>query len=165
MQPLWLVSRNCRRLRCVLSACWAIRPHSERDVKSAIQVMRSNYEGPASILAELANRFADRGTGTLVGISSVAGLRGRATNYVYGSAKAALTAFLSGLRNRLASPRRSRCHRPARLCRHPHDRTYGLAGAADGTATRKSPRRSTVQQKKNTTLYTYGRCGVLLCLQ
>ena len=47
--------------------------------------------------------FADRGTGTLVGISSVAGLRGRATNYVYGSAKAALTAFLSGLRNRLAS--------------------------------------------------------------
>ena len=76
---------------------------SERDVKSAVQVMRSNYEGPASILAELANRFADRGTGTLVGISSVAGLRGRATNYVYGSAKAALTTFLSGLRNRLAS--------------------------------------------------------------
>lgn len=75
---------------------------SERDVKSAIQVMRSNYEGPASILAELANRFVERGSGTLVGISSVAGLRGRATNYVYGSAKAALTTFLSGLRNRLA---------------------------------------------------------------
>jgi decaprenylphospho-beta-D-erythro-pentofuranosid-2-ulose 2-reductase len=75
---------------------------SERDAKSAIQVMRSNYEGPASILAELANRFVERGSGTLVGISSVAGLRGRATNYVYGSAKAALTTFLSGLRNRLA---------------------------------------------------------------
>jgi hypothetical protein len=38
----------------------------------------------------------------LVGISSVAGERGRATNYVYGSAKAGFTAFLSGLRNRLA---------------------------------------------------------------
>ena len=75
---------------------------SERNAKSAIQVMRSNYEGPASILAELANRFVERGSGTLVGISSVAGLRGRATNYVYGSAKAALTTFLSGLRNRLA---------------------------------------------------------------
>ena len=65
--------------------------------------MRSNYEGPASILAVLANRFEERGSGTLVGISSVAGERGRATNYVYGSAKAGFTAFLSGLRNRLAT--------------------------------------------------------------
>ena len=75
---------------------------SERDIKAAIRVMRSNYEGPASILAALANRFEERGNGTLVGISSVAGERGRATNYVYGSAKAGFTAFLSGLRNRLA---------------------------------------------------------------
>jgi len=41
--------------------------------------------------------------GTIVGISSIAGERGRATNYVYGSAKAGFTAFLSGLRNRLSS--------------------------------------------------------------
>jgi len=75
---------------------------SERDGKAATQVLRSNFEGPASILAELANRFEERGSGTLVGISSVAGERGRATNYVYGSAKAGFTAFLSGLRNRLA---------------------------------------------------------------
>ncbi|MCZ7484088.1 MULTISPECIES: SDR family oxidoreductase [Rhizobium/Agrobacterium group] len=75
---------------------------SERDPIAASQVMRSNYEGPASILALLANRFEQRASGTLVGISSVAGERGRATNYVYGSAKAAFTAFLSGLRNRLA---------------------------------------------------------------
>lgn len=64
--------------------------------------MRSNCEGPASILAVLANGFEARGGGTLVGISSVAGDRGRATNYIYGSAKAGFTAFLSGLRNRLA---------------------------------------------------------------
>ncbi|MFZ5965217.1 SDR family oxidoreductase [Thalassococcus sp. BH17M4-6] len=76
--------------------------HNERDPEAAVRVMRSNYEGPASILAVLANRFADRGHGTLVGISSVAGERGRATNYVYGSAKAGFTAFLSGLRNRLS---------------------------------------------------------------
>jgi len=75
---------------------------NERDLEAARRVMRSNYEGPASILAVLANRFEERGNGTLVGISSVAGERGRATNYVYGSAKAGLTAFLSGLRNRLA---------------------------------------------------------------
>jgi decaprenylphospho-beta-D-erythro-pentofuranosid-2-ulose 2-reductase len=75
---------------------------SERDTQAASLVMRSNYEGPASILAVYANHFEERGTGCLVGISSVAGERGRATNYVYGSAKAGFTAFLSGLRNRLA---------------------------------------------------------------
>lgn len=75
---------------------------NEGNPDAAAEVMRSNYEGPASILAVLANRFETRGYGTLVGISSVAGERGRATNYVYGSAKAGFTAFLSGLRNRLA---------------------------------------------------------------
>lgn len=75
---------------------------SERDIKVSACVMRSNYEGPAGILGVLADRFEERGNGTLVGISSVAGERGRATNYVYGSAKAGFTAFLSGLRNRLA---------------------------------------------------------------
>lgn len=75
---------------------------NEHDLDASSRVMRSNYEGPAHILAMLANRFEERGHGTLVGISSVAGERGRATNYVYGSAKAGFTAFLSGLRNRLA---------------------------------------------------------------
>lgn len=75
---------------------------NERDLNTASCVIRSNYEGPANILAILANRFEERGYGTLVGISSVAGERGRAVNYVYGSAKAGFTAFLSGLRNRLA---------------------------------------------------------------
>ena len=75
---------------------------NETDAQAATTVMRSNFEGPALIFAELANRFAARGSGTLVGISSVAGDRGRATNYVYGASKAGFTAFLSGLRNRLA---------------------------------------------------------------
>ena len=75
---------------------------SERDMTAARLVMRSNYEGPANILALVANRFEARGSGMIIAISSVAGDRGRATNYVYGSAKAGLTAFLSGLRNRLA---------------------------------------------------------------
>lgn len=75
---------------------------SEADMSAAQRVLRANFEGPALILAELANRFAARGSGVIVGISSVAGERGRATNYVYGAAKAGFTAFLSGLRNRLA---------------------------------------------------------------
>lgn len=75
---------------------------SENRIEAASLVMRSNYEGPANILGLLANKFEQRGSGCLVGISSVAGERGRATNYVYGSAKAGFTAFLSGLRNRLA---------------------------------------------------------------
>jgi len=75
---------------------------SEQETEAAVTVMRSNYEGPASLLGILANKMEARGSGTLIGISSVAGDRGRATNYVYGSAKAGFTAFLSGLRNRLA---------------------------------------------------------------
>lgn len=75
---------------------------SESDPLAAAQVMRANFEGPAAILSHLANAMEARGSGTLVGISSVAGDRGRASNYIYGSAKAGFTAFLSGLRNRLA---------------------------------------------------------------
>ncbi len=76
---------------------------SEQNNDTAIRVFRSNFEGPASILGIFANKFEERGSGTIVGISSVAGERGRASNYVYGSAKAGFTTFLSGLRNRLAS--------------------------------------------------------------
>ncbi|MBF9036444.1 SDR family oxidoreductase [Rhodobacterales bacterium HKCCE2091] len=72
------------------------------DPEAAARVMRTNFEGPASILERLADAMEARGSGTIVGISSVAGLRGRASNYVYGAAKAGFTAYLSGLRNRLA---------------------------------------------------------------
>jgi NAD(P)-dependent dehydrogenase (short-subunit alcohol dehydrogenase family) len=75
---------------------------AESDIGYAANVMRSNYEGPALILGLFAERFLARGSGTIVGVSSVAGDRGRASNYVYGSAKAGFTAFLSGLRNRCA---------------------------------------------------------------
>jgi decaprenylphospho-beta-D-erythro-pentofuranosid-2-ulose 2-reductase len=74
---------------------------SETDAQAARLVMDSNYMAPALLLGEAANRLAGTG-GSIIGISSVAGDRGRATNYVYGSAKAGFTAFLSGLRNRFA---------------------------------------------------------------
>ena len=78
-----------------------VQAESQADPAVALRVMRTNYEGPALLLGMIAERMADRGSGTIVGISSVAGERGRASNYVYGSAKAGFTAFLSGLRNRL----------------------------------------------------------------
>ncbi|MDE0039586.1 MAG: SDR family oxidoreductase [Gammaproteobacteria bacterium] len=71
------------------------------DWRTAERLMRTNYNGPALLMGELANRFEQRGSGVLVGISSIAGERGRGTNYTYGSAKSGFTAFLSGLRNRL----------------------------------------------------------------
>lgn len=61
-----------------------------------------NYTGAVSILNVVAEDFEDRGEGSIVGISSVAGDRGRQSNYTYGSAKAGFTTYLSGLRNRLA---------------------------------------------------------------
>jgi hypothetical protein len=66
---------------------------------AAQRVMRTNYEGPAQFLLAAARRMGARGSGTIIGISSVAGDRGRGSNFIYGSAKAGLTAFLSGLRN------------------------------------------------------------------
>jgi decaprenylphospho-beta-D-erythro-pentofuranosid-2-ulose 2-reductase len=58
-----------------------------------------NYSAAAAILATLMNKMAERGYGTIVGISSVAGERGRQSNFIYGSAKAGLSTFLEGLRN------------------------------------------------------------------
>ena len=76
---------------------------SQGDGRAAAQVMHSNYVGPALLMGALAECLERRGSGTLVGVSSVAGERGRVDNYVYGSAKAGFTAFLSGLRNRCAA--------------------------------------------------------------
>ncbi|WP_243370646.1 SDR family oxidoreductase [Microvirga solisilvae] len=74
----------------------------QKDSAHATLLLRTNFEGPALLLGLLAERFLERGSGTIVGVSSVAGDRGRGSNYLYGSAKAGFSAFLSGLRNRLA---------------------------------------------------------------
>lgn len=64
-------------------------------------VVTDNYAGPAAFLQAIAPTLEDRGCGTVVGVGSVAGDRGRIGNYVYGSAKAGFHTYLSGLRNRL----------------------------------------------------------------
>ena len=77
------------------------QPACEADFDRAGAELRTNFIAPASLAAELANRFEVKGGGTIVAISSVAGDRGRASNYVYGTAKGALSIFLQGLRARL----------------------------------------------------------------
>jgi hypothetical protein len=74
---------------------------AEKDSALAIRAMETNYVGCAHILNIAANEMEERKSGSIIGVSSVAGDRGRAKNYFYGSAKAGFTAFLSGLRNRL----------------------------------------------------------------
>jgi len=72
---------------------------SVADTLHAIDV---NFLSVVSLLTLLANRFEENGRGTFAVISSVAGDRGRQSNYVYGAAKSGLDAFLQGLRNRLS---------------------------------------------------------------
>jgi decaprenylphospho-beta-D-erythro-pentofuranosid-2-ulose 2-reductase len=74
---------------------------AESDWQECQRILQVNYVGAVSILNLAAQEYAGLGNGTIVGISSVAGERGRQSNYLYGSAKAGFTAYLSGLRNRL----------------------------------------------------------------
>ncbi len=74
---------------------------AQSDFSEAQKIMDTNYTGVVSLFNIIADDFEKRGSGFMVGISSVAGDRGRESNYIYGSAKAALTVYLSGLRNRL----------------------------------------------------------------
>ena len=77
------------------------QPKAERTFDEAGQILHTNFVAPVSLLTWLANYCAQRHSGTLAVLSSVAGDRGRKSNYVYGSSKAGLSAFLAGLRNRI----------------------------------------------------------------
>lgn len=73
----------------------------ETDFTEALRTMQTNYTGAVSVLGRMAQEFKQRKKGTIIGISSVAGERGRQSNYYYGSSKAAFSAWLDGLRNSL----------------------------------------------------------------
>ncbi|MBX2971060.1 MAG: SDR family oxidoreductase [Cyclobacteriaceae bacterium] len=74
---------------------------AEQDWMSAKNILETNYIGAVSILNVVAEYYEQQKHGMIVGISSVAGDRGRQSNYLYGSAKAGFSEYLSGLRNRL----------------------------------------------------------------
>lgn len=74
----------------------------ESSVELTLQELQTNALSVIALLTRLANHFEHQGHGSIAVISSVAGDRGRQSNYVYGTAKGALTLFLQGLRNRLS---------------------------------------------------------------
>jgi short-subunit dehydrogenase len=87
----------------VASFVGSMPSQAEIDADPALieSVAIDNFTGPARFLAEIAPLMEERACGTVVGVGSVAGDRGRIGNYVYGAAKAGLATYLSGLRNRL----------------------------------------------------------------
>jgi decaprenylphospho-beta-D-erythro-pentofuranosid-2-ulose 2-reductase len=70
---------------------------AEQDASLALDVARVNYLGSMSVAIPLAQRMKAQGHGTIVALSSVAGERARRSNFVYGSSKAGMDAFLQGL--------------------------------------------------------------------
>lgn len=64
------------------------------------RMINTNYTGAVSILNVAAKCYIGQKGGTIIGISSVAGDRGRASKMIYGSSKAGFNAYLSGLRNK-----------------------------------------------------------------
>ena len=75
--------------------------NDKHDIHNIERVIAVNFTAPAKILTAIASKMEKRRCGHIAIISSVAGDRGRQSNYPYGSAKAGLTVFASGLRNRL----------------------------------------------------------------
>lgn len=72
-----------------------------RDPELLARVLNTNFTAAAALLTRCANRLEAQGAGFIVAIGSVAGDRGRQSNYPYGAAKGGLALFLQGLRNRL----------------------------------------------------------------
>jgi len=75
----------------------------ESSVERTLAAIAENGTSAVSLLTLAANEFAARGHGVIAAISSVAGDRGRQSNYVYGASKSLVSTFMQGLRNRLAS--------------------------------------------------------------
>ncbi len=77
------------------------RIESPAEIPPALDAIQTNYGSCVSLLAHIAEPMKAAGRGTIAVVTSVAGDRGRQSNYLYGSTKAAMDAYLSGLRNHL----------------------------------------------------------------
>ena len=97
------VSRSFSGYDTVLLAYGSMhdQKESEASVDTLLEEINVNYVSAAAILTLFASEFEQRGAGCIAAITSVAGDRGRRSNYVYGSTKGALSLFLQGLRSRL----------------------------------------------------------------
>lgn len=87
----------------VVSVFGILGQQSEAEInfEHAHRIIDSNFTGQVSILNIVANDFEKSKHGTIIGISSVAGERGRKSNYIYGASKAAFSTYLDGMRHRL----------------------------------------------------------------
>jgi decaprenylphospho-beta-D-erythro-pentofuranosid-2-ulose 2-reductase len=74
----------------------------EQSVTKTIEELHTNFTSVISLLTILANYFEQQRHGCIAVVTSVAGDRGRPSNYVYGTSKGAVTIFLQGLRSRLS---------------------------------------------------------------
>jgi len=90
-------------LDMVISAAGILVPQqeAERDVRRAAEMVQTNFTGHVTSLLAIAGHMRARGRGTIVVLSSVAAVRPRKANFVYGSAKAGLDAFARGLADSL----------------------------------------------------------------
>jgi len=75
--------------------------HAFTDTNEAERIISTNYTGPVILINELAALLSKQQQGFIIGIGSVAGDRGRQSNFIYGSAKGGFNLYLQGLRNRL----------------------------------------------------------------
>jgi short-subunit dehydrogenase len=71
------------------------------DEESLINTTMTNFIGIASVLNEISRRMINNNSGMIICLSSVAGERGRQSNFIYGASKSALNTYLQGLRSKL----------------------------------------------------------------
>ena len=118
------------------------------DVAAAVELAQVNYTAAVAVGVALGERMTAQGHGSIVAFSSVAGERARRSNFVYGSTKAGLDAFYSGLTRRCAGVRGARHGGAARLRAHADDRGSQARAAVDharggrGRGRRRRPQRA-----------------------
>ncbi|MCB9168848.1 MAG: SDR family oxidoreductase [Flavobacteriales bacterium] len=137
---------------------------AEERPEMGLRAITVNYTGAVSILEEAARDLEQRGAGCIIAFSSVAGDRGRASNYFYGSAKAGLTAYLSGLRNRLfASGVHVLTVKPG-FMRTRMTAGMPLPGLLTADPDRVARQVYTAYRRKRNVIYTLGRWRWLMCV-
>lgn len=103
LAPILARAEACKGTVSVAVFVGSMPPQAQIDADPGLieGVVTDSFTGPARLLQGLAPIIEARGAGTVIGVGSVAGDRGRIGNYVYGAGKAAFATYLSGLRNRL----------------------------------------------------------------
>lgn len=98
-------TKSCPDFDTVVLAYGSMRDQEDcaRRTDWVLDELFTNFVSAASLLTVFAKHFEDRRRGCIAAITSVAGDRGRRSNYVYGSAKGGLSLFLQGLRSRLST--------------------------------------------------------------